>query len=214
MPAALVALSVTELANAGDLFTNGFAVVQGSVLIAIRSAPSTAINLGLDGPEPGPDDGADTLEVAVVPVPSPSFSCPANTPVTVTISAWTKTLAAAFPSPVGAGGGGGGLMDAREISPSAPATMATISGAPNPSVIGGTNGSPQTQFLGIYADLPFLTYITAIDAVRRNSGTAVQSHYEIQVPSITVAYDDATCTAPSVEPAKAVPAPRNDYCCV
>jgi hypothetical protein len=79
--------AATEFANAVDLMTNGFGVVPGSLIIAIRSAPSTDINPGLDGPEPDLDDGADTLEVAVVPVPAPSFSCAANTPVTVTISA-------------------------------------------------------------------------------------------------------------------------------
>jgi hypothetical protein len=99
-------------------------------------------------------------------------------------------------------------MDSRDISPTAHATMSTASGASNPGVIGGTNGSPQTQYFGTYADLPFLTYVTTINAVRRNGGTAVQSHYQIQEPSISVEYDDATCTAISMQSPATVPTMR------
>ena len=205
-PTRFSAPTAAELANASDLVLNGFGAVPGSLVISLRSAPSNEINPGLDGPAPALVEGADTLEVGVVPVPEPSYACPLNTPVTITVSDWSITLLGASPGPVGAGGGGGALLDSNNLSPAAPATAATANGAPNPSTIGGTNVITQRQYVGTFADLPSLSFIATINAVRTALGSPVQSYYQAQVPSVTIEYDNAGCTAINVTTPAAVPA--------
>lgn len=194
-----------EFTNASDLIFNGFGVTPGSVVVSLRSAPSNEVNPGLDGTAPAAVEGADALEIGVVPPPSPSLSCLPSTPVTITVSDWSITLLGASPGPVGAGGGGGGLLDSRDPSPAAPATSATANGTSNPSIIGGTNVIAARQYVGTFADLPFLTYIATINAVRISGGIPVQSYYQAMVPTLTLEYDDTTCTAIMAPSPQAVP---------
>lgn len=186
--------TASELADATDLVLSS-GPPPGSLVIALRTAPSRQVNPGLDAPIPALVEGADTLELGMLQLPEPSDTCPDNTPVTITISDWSLTLLNADPGVSGAGGGGGGLLDSRDPTVSAPATAATANGVSNPSTIGGTNIVGGRQYFGTFADLPFLTFAATINAVRISSLAPVQSYYQAVVPTLTLEYDDATCSS-------------------
>lgn len=208
-PALFEAPNATELANITDLLLNGIGLDAGSIVNPLRSAPTNDSNLGLDADEPGTAfEDAESLEIGIIRLPTPSYSCPAATPVTITISPWSLTLLGANPSVPDQGAGGSLIMDERDLTSSAPATDATLGGSDTPAAIGLSTIMAARSFVGTFADLPHLTYMTGIASAKVNNGVVFQLGFRSTLPSLTLEYDNAACTAVSANagaPPQAVP---------
>ncbi len=167
-------------------------LLQSDTSVALRNAPSTSFNPGLDALALAGGTDDTVHEAGAFSILSNLNSCPADTPVNIIVGpsvSTTISMTGTIPNP-GANNTSHALFDL-----SGP-TVPYLSVSDNDNigdVFNHLGGSYATTF-GNLSNMYMIANMEVVEAAVTNAPNGSEASNTESIPSITLAYDDAGCT--------------------